>query len=233
MRQPVGLRVRLDRNACASRDRMMQSDSMGRLSRRDLLTFVGSVRGWATRLTVRNKDNTMATKTASKPSQDNDTQGASVGELTGAAQDVAQATANRVESELKALADAHKAFATAAKNIGPLGMEILAKNTGLSVTSTGRPTWAAHAPFVAVLIHYRDAKGERMGFKQRNRLYDIALKAVGSMAGEEGHYTPKNGEELTKAKERFVKAKGKASDDGAQCALRMSRPAAEEIALGE
>lgn len=170
---------------------------------------------------------TSATKQTGKPSKVSPEAIQAVANSTG--QDI-QAT---VRKELRDYSEAFNAFVKASRSIGPLGIEALAVACGESVGKVGRPTQVAFSMFATVLINWRDKEGNRMGFKQRNRLYEIAQRAVGSRKGDEGYYSPANEEELKKAKAAFVKSAGKGSDDTASIRLRMARPASEEIALGE
>lgn len=153
--------------------------------------------------------------------------------IAAAAKAKAKAIRATVDGEKARQAETLKAYRQASREMGSIGLEERAVECGQSVNATGRPSIDAFNLLAQAIVEYRDAKGNKMGFRQRDRLFAMARDAVGSKKGEESFYSPKSNEELAKAKERFVKAKGKATDDAASCSLRMARPAAEEIALGE
>lgn len=164
-----------------------------------------------------------STKSTVKP----ETSVASEGALSAAAIEAkakAEALKAQVAKEVAGLAQAYSALQTAAKEIGPLGLEEISRELGSSVNAVGRPAFGPWLRFNAVLAL------RASDFKTHDRFYGIAKKAAVEKLVNEDR---KSEEDAKKIADKFVSSKGKGSTGKAACTLKMASPAAWDIALGE
>lgn len=127
----------------------------------------------------------------------------------------AEAIHAKVTAEINRLDSALQTLNAAIGDIGPLGMEVLARRVGESVNEQGRPAFAPWMAYTTVLA------SRKVDFKTTDRLHGLARKSV-----------PENVK--TDKADKFVKSKAKGSTEGgASCSLSMQKPVAWAIALGD
>ena len=135
---------------------------------------------------------------------------------TTPAASVAAAVAGEIEAVKTAFAALEKAFA----NLGPIGLDSLAKEMGETVNEKGRPEFNAWVRFTLATVAQKPA------FTRQQALFGIARGAArDSLTAKWGELKGKE------ALNKFAKTQTRASQDGLVCKLALSRPAAWDIAF--